>query len=262
MWRWLIQNKEWLFSGAGLAALSLVWWLLSKARTAKRESLIPVAGTIAQSPVTLAPVIISPTFNNNSPQEPGERRTPSPPTPEAGPVAQPNLKVEAIKIAKLYLEEGVWTLNQQKGTSYRGLLVDVANVPIASGKLKTVNIKASVTIGSRNYSPLPWLGEFTNTVKLGPASRKSLVMAIGNDEPLGPWYFVLNHRERYTQSEIPMDWTNMAPLPAHLAEILLVDVDSGESVAKFEYVWKFDITLGFPDLRTFSEMKQTKPWDL
>jgi hypothetical protein len=47
-----------------------------------------------------------------------------------------------------------------------------------------------------------------------------------------------------------MDWTNMAPIPSDLPmEILLVDVESGELVANFEYFWTFDANLNWPILK-------------
>lgn len=255
MWQWLIQNKEWIFSGIGVTVLSLASWLLTKIRSPKRASQVPVSNTVTQAPQ----VVINPTFNVSQHQnlEPAARIVPSTSTSTA---ARANLKVEGIKITKaLCLDEGVWTLNGQQGKRYRGLLVDIANVPTATGNLKTVKLKASVTVGSRSYLPLPWLSEFTNTARLGPATRKTILLAISEDEQMAPWHFVLNHREQYSRSETPMDWTNMAPIPTHPAEILLVDVETGELVAKFEYIWEFDTHLGFPYLKTFSEFKTDRP---
>jgi hypothetical protein len=66
---------------------------------------------------------------------------------------------------------------------------------------------------------------------------------------LGWWHFVLNHRNTYTDT--PMDWSNGAPIPSDLPmEILLVDVNNGELVGKFDYLWTFDAKLGWPVLKT------------
>jgi hypothetical protein len=70
---------------------------------------------------------------------------------------------------------------------------------------------------------------------------------------MGSWHFVLNHRDNYSSVANPtrMDWTNSVPIPSGLPlEVLLVDVNSGELAAKFEYLWTFDATLNLPILKT------------
>ena len=93
--------------------------------------------------------------------------------------------------------------------------MDIANVPTEWGKINIVKVKAVVTVGGRNFSPLPWLGESGNAAKLEPAVWQTILLAAGDDAPMGAWYFVLNHREGYSQPAGPskMDWTNMAPIP-------------------------------------------------
>jgi len=183
-------------------------------------------------------------------------QTPAPPRQEPPltpppPVTQANLTIEATKVGKIYYHEGVFKLSAGQynpGQVFRGLFVDVANVPI-SGKINAVTVRAVLTIQSRSYSPLSWLGEYTNTVTLEPAMRKSLLLAAGEDRQMGAWHFVLNHRDTYR--DIPMDWTNMAPIPSDLPmKILLVDVNNGELVREFDYLWTFDATLGWPILKT------------
>jgi hypothetical protein len=255
MWQWMVQNKEWLFSGAGLTTLGVAWWLFAKLRRSNHEPEFADTNTVCQAPT----ISVSPTFNFSAPAAP---ETPKPETIHATPVAvaRPNLRIEASKIGKPWLQEDVWTLSPSEYLPmkrYKGLLLDVANVPTASEKIKAVKVKASLQVGTRNYSPLPWLEEYTNAVRLEPAARKTILLAAGDDEQMGPWYFVLNHRENHNTLKSPsrMDWTNMAPIPAHPLEILLVDVDSGELVARFRYVWTFDSNLGFPFLKTVSEMQ-------
>jgi len=67
------------------------------------------------------------------------------------------------------------------------------------------------------------------------------------------WHFVLNHRDNRNSMNEPsrMDWTNMAPIPSGLPlGILFVDVDSGELVGEFDYVWTFEANLNWPILKT------------
>ena len=251
MWRWLVQNKEWVFSGVGLTVLATIWWVLTKLLPSRRGPSPGSANSVTQAPT----ITVSPTFNISQEARTPEQVRQEPPAPVPASKARANLRVEATKIGKPWLQEDVWTLAPDDllpKKRYKGLLADLANVPRASGNIKAVKVRASLTIGSRNYSPLPWLAEYTNVATLQPAARKTVLLAAGDDEPMGPWYFVLNHRERYTQAHHPsmMDWTNMAPINRLPMEIVLVDVDSGELVAKFEYLWTFDSTLGFPILKT------------
>jgi hypothetical protein len=253
MWEWLTQNKEWVFSGAGLTALGVVWWVFTRLLGPRRAPTpVPApANTVTQAPN----ITVSPTFNlaqgSLSPEPPKQE----PPATLPAPVARANLKVEATKVGKVYLNGDIWTLapgERSRETPFRGLFVDVANVPMASGNIKGVTVKAALTIQSRSYSPLPWLEEYTNAVRLEPAARKSILLAAGHDQPMGSWHFVLNHRENHFSPNEPsrMDWTNMAPIPSDLPmEILLVEVKSGELVAKFEYLWTFEANLNWPILK-------------
>jgi hypothetical protein len=55
MWKWLAQNKEWVFSGAGVAVIGAVYWLVRKILT--RTAAAPAA-SITQAPViNVAPII-------------------------------------------------------------------------------------------------------------------------------------------------------------------------------------------------------------
>lgn len=206
-------------------------------------------------------VTVSPVFNLP------EMRSPEPPrpavfTPLAPPVASANLKDEAIKTGKIALYADIWTNSpgaQSREPLRRALLADISNVPLDSGNITSVRVKAAIRIEyggrTRTYSPLPWLEEFTNTVRIAPAARKVVVLAVGQDSSTGPWHFVLNHRESYSAPSNPsaMDWTNMAPIPSNLPlEIQLVDVENGTLIARFKYLWTFDATLNWPFLKTAS----------
>ncbi len=254
MWNWLTQNKEWLFSGAGLTALALVAWLVRRMLN-RQPSPVP-ANSVTQSPnITVSPVFNLPDMR---PSGPSESDVISPPAP---PVAGSNLKDEAIKIGKIALQGDIWTDSPgacSREPLCRALLADISNVPLESGKITTVEVKAVIKIDhggrTQTYSPLPWLEEFTNTVRIAPAARRVIVLAVGQDRPLGAWHFVLNHRESYGAPSNPsaMDWTNMAPIPSNLPfEIQLVDVQNGTLIARFKYLWTFDSTLNYPILKPF-----------
>jgi hypothetical protein len=180
-----------------------------------------------------------------------------PPVTNPVPSAKANLKIEATKISStIYLRDDIWTLSpgvSSRETPYRALFVDVANVPTPSWNIKSVTVRAALTIQSSSYSPLPWIDEFTNATRLEPAARKSAILAVGQDRPFGSWYFVLNHRDNRNSVDTPsrMDWTNMAPIPSGMPmEIAFVDVNNGELIAKFDYIWTFDANLNWPILKT------------
>jgi hypothetical protein len=251
MWSWLAKNREWLFSGVAVTAFVGACGFLRKLLISRSDPLPAPVNQVTQTPT----ITVSPTFNLSrelrSPEEPKEPSA----IVLAPVVARANLKVEATKIGKIYLQGDIWTLApgvQSREAPFRGLLMDVANVPTQSWSIKAVTVKAALKIQSRSYSPLPWLEEYTNTVRLEPAARKTMVLAAGHDNAMGSWHFVLNHRDNYNSVANPsrMDWTNMAPIPSDLQlEVLLVDVNSGEVAARFEYFWTFDATLNYPILK-------------
>src|SRR5580692_378722 len=55
MWDWLNQNKEWVFSGAGITALGVIWWAISKLGSKREPATSP---SVNQSPsITVSPTI-------------------------------------------------------------------------------------------------------------------------------------------------------------------------------------------------------------
>jgi len=253
MWNMLLNNKEWLFSGIGVTALVGILWAFRKALIPRSEHLPGPVNQLTQSPT----ITVSPVFNLSQDSRSSDESKGEPPAVVPAPVvARANLRVEATKIGKIHLQGDIWTLApgvQSREIPFRGLLMDVANVPTQSQNIKAITVKAVLRIQSRSYSPLPWLEEYTNTVRLEPAARKTIVLAVGTDGAMDPWHFVLNHRDKYTSTANPsrMDWMNMAPIPSDLPlEVLLVDVNSGELVAEFEYVWTFDANLNWPILKS------------
>jgi hypothetical protein len=265
MWGWIVQNKEWIFSGAGIAALGVLWWLVTKFWP-KREAAISTAQapTTVQAPSTsIAPVItMNPTINF-----PIESRAPEPPKQIAPPVPaapkpRPNLFIEATKIGKISLEGDIWTLRPhvpgwERAQRYRALLADISNVPTDELHTAKAAIRAAIRMDyggrQRTYSPLPWLEEFTNTTYLETGGRKTVVLAVGEDSRTGTWSFVLNHRKDYytSNSLSEMDWTNQCPIPSDLPfEILMLDMNSGALLSKFVYLWTFDALNNWPILKT------------
>ena len=253
IWHWVVRNKEWLFSGAGLTVLGIVWWLVKGLWGPEGGQQSPPTNQVTQSPS----ITVSPTFNITH-----ESKTPETPMQEGAPILpakaeeRANLKAAAERITKnIYLQGDIWTLApgvQSKERPFRALLLDVTNAPTDSWNIKSVCVKAVLVIQSKTYSPLPWIEEYTSAVRMGHADRKTIVLAVGEDRPMGSWYFVLNHRENRNSSNTPskMDFTHLAPVTSDLPlEVQLVDVSSGELIAKFSYLWTFDTNLNFAILK-------------
>jgi len=71
MLEWISQNKEWIFSGAGIAVLAAMWWLVKKlSRSASSAAPTSISNSVNQAPV----INVAPVFNvpphAAQPQEP------------------------------------------------------------------------------------------------------------------------------------------------------------------------------------------------
>jgi hypothetical protein len=259
MWSWILQNKQWVFSGAGVTALAVLWWLATKLWP-KGET----ATSTTQAPITSIAPVITNTINFPEPRAPEPPKQVAPPSPlvPAAPKPRPNLSIEATKIGKISLEGDIWTFKPnssgwERKQRYRALLVDISNVPTDDAHTAKAAIRAAIRMDyggrQRTYSPLPWLEEYTNLVYLETGARKTVVLAVGEDSQTGAWNFVLNHRPDYNThgGSSAMDWTNLCPIPSDLPfEILMIDMNSGAVLAKFVYLWTFDAQNNWPMLKT------------
>jgi hypothetical protein len=55
MWTWITHNKAWVFSGIGVAVLSVLWWLLRRIFSGPPAT----NNTVTQSPS----IVVSPTLD-------------------------------------------------------------------------------------------------------------------------------------------------------------------------------------------------------
>jgi len=54
MWQWIVQNRQWLFSGAGISVLAVGYWLLKRLLSSRGRghlSPLPAANSVTQAPV-------------------------------------------------------------------------------------------------------------------------------------------------------------------------------------------------------------------
>jgi hypothetical protein len=54
MWHWIGQNKNWLFSGAGITVLAAVWWLARRLLARSRGTHVPSASTRSNAQIITA----------------------------------------------------------------------------------------------------------------------------------------------------------------------------------------------------------------
>jgi hypothetical protein len=91
MWKWLAQNKEWVFSGAGVALIGAISWLVREMLT--RTSTTPPAASITQAPViTVAPMINLPHTALEKPKNEPSAATTARPTEELQQDGRPVLR--------------------------------------------------------------------------------------------------------------------------------------------------------------------------
>jgi hypothetical protein len=258
VWNWVVQNKQWVFDGFGIALFGVLWWIIK--RFWPKHEAAAIAPVTAQA--SIAPsIVMNPTINIDSrPPEPAQVVSPAPVATISKP--KPNLCVEAIKAARIYLQADIWCLRPNpvgwdRPKPYRALIADISNVPTDEAHTAKAATRAAIRmeVGGRprTYSPLPWLDEFTNLVYVETGARKTVVLAVGEDSKTGAWTFVLNNRKDYTGSGVitEMDWTNQCPIPSDLPfELLMIDMNSGAILAKFKFLWTFDAENNWPVLKS------------
>jgi len=73
MWNWIVQNKQWVFSGVGILIITALWGIVKRVVRREPSSLPasqPTSNSVVQAPViTVAPVINLP-HQAAAPQEP------------------------------------------------------------------------------------------------------------------------------------------------------------------------------------------------
>ncbi len=163
----------------------------------------------------------------------------------------PNLQHANLRNAPLYLEDGVWTdkPNWPSKHSVFAILIDVVNVPLASGPIGPASVKVCVQRHdqSQPLCSLWWLYYRANTVNIGKASRKTLVIATG---PLfgtfdqRPWCFPLNLRdedatEGYGAPALPVQIDHSYISDKDFTfDLIVVDAETGGRLGKWTLRWE------------------------
>jgi hypothetical protein len=119
---WIVQNGQWLFSGAGISIIGASLWLLKKLfrPQPKTPQPAPINNSVVQSPV----ISVAPVFHLPHHASPPPEPTPSPPpTEEIDP--RPKLYTLSPRIINVTLKEIDETGNQYDlRRRYVNLLID------------------------------------------------------------------------------------------------------------------------------------------
>lgn len=213
MWNWIARNKEWLFSGAAVSALAVVWWVVKKIVNPKHEAPPSVASnSITQSPM----ITIAPTFNvsqgsrqeEKTPPIPSTRTTPSPEVSlqqrTAKPKLEPNLVCVSTPTMHLCQENSFVFLDAKdsawEGTGDVAVVAIIANRPSfgSPGVAPVHGVKAQIICrdGEQEiYSGFgAWVGHFSNEADFPPAQTQKLIIATTSTRQPGPVFGMTNPR--------------------------------------------------------------------
>ena len=185
MWAWLSQNKEWVFSGAGIAALGVLWWFW------KRLSANSTGNNVTQAPQ----VTISPTFTlSQTTVAPDTSQKVSPlfaPPRTAAEAEEGRPTLYSLPPRICFVDDHDAYVFREGGTTARAV---VATFRMAKPSVdrRGTNITARLSfrtasvvgfrevpkeIGRVNYGI--WIGEEFNSVAFTLTDTKELILAMG-----------------------------------------------------------------------------------
>jgi hypothetical protein len=247
MWHWVAQNKEWLFSGAGITLLVVLLWFVKKLlRTDK-----PAAGTVRASS-SVSNVVTAQGVNINvSPNiSPVISPIMSPTGSNAYEVAQRALKRQDERILSnvgclrpevttvlVDEESDVWS--KGSGEGLLAVLLPFSNEPQPGKKTLSVqSLKARLTYYQRDrveeFKRIDsgcWLKEAYNSIYLDVGGIVYLIAAVQGE---GYTFAVAN--PRYSAARYSQDRTSGEHLPAGIYE-LKVGLTSGDYGELAETYW-------------------------
>jgi hypothetical protein len=186
MLTWLAQNKEWVFSGAGIAAFGVLWWLLKKLSATS-----PVASAVTQAPQ----VTISPTFNLS--QSAATPETSQKQSPAVAPLrsvveaeeGRPKLYTLPPRICFVHDEDSY--LFTEGGNLARAVVATFRMAKPSADRRGThitarLSFRTTSVVGLReksneiarvNYGT--WIGEEFNSVTFALTDTKELILVMG-----------------------------------------------------------------------------------
>jgi hypothetical protein len=190
MWNWLVQNKQWVFSGFGAAfVLSILGWLL---RTFSRPGEHP-ANASSQSLNQSPTINVSPTFN--VPQSSLKRDEEAIPAPsETSAKLRPNLMCAGIRTTHLGFSNYVW--DEFEAGDFAAVAT-IANRPDEIGAAPVFNVTAQIIFRKDQEEVFhalgAWIGHFSNKADFRPGEQQRLLIAVFDDSD-GSVYAIGNKR--------------------------------------------------------------------
>ena len=204
MWEWIVQNKQWVFSGAGITVLGVLWWLVAKFWP-KREA----ATSTTQAPNTsIAPVItMNPTINFPiEPRAPEPPKQVAPPAPEVPAAPKPNFQfVESRTIsAHRGLQDEQFHESRQGLGDFQVSVVCFRNEAIVGKAVQEPSVKTHIIYKNKNGEEITdaprgvWLGHYGDTISFEAGQKRCLVVFLLSKQNtvMKPW----NESYRTSQS--------------------------------------------------------------
>jgi hypothetical protein len=195
---WIVQNKEWLFSGAGIAVLAAAWWILKK--IVRPESRITLA-TPANTSVVQAPAIsVAPVFNLPHVEANPQRSAPALALPE------PNLVFCQIGFPHLYRIGDEFRAHVSEGLEnpfpkFRGIVAEIMNASKPDGSVgpaKKIKAELAIQLDDREeiLGPLTWTDTNCNTVSIEMGNPAQIILVVAKKAEPGEWKVPINRRPR------------------------------------------------------------------
>jgi len=200
---WIVQNRQWLFSGAGISIIGASLWLLKKLFRVepKTPQPAPISNSVVQAPV----ISVAPVFNlphvEASPQ-PVPQKPPAPP--------EPNLVFCQIQSPHLYrvMDEFCARVSQGMENSFprfHGIVAEIMNAskPVAAvGPARNIKAELAIQLDDREeiFGPLAWTDTNCNTVSIEMGNTAHIILAAflasRFANPPGEWTVPINRRPR------------------------------------------------------------------
>jgi hypothetical protein len=254
MWRWLGQNKEWLFSGVGISVIAIVWWfvkrLIPKDKTGLAPSSSPASNFVAQPQLninvspTISPVV-SPMVSSTQPSVQVGHDVQHPATQRKDDVILPNVGCLRPELTTVTHNEESDVWSRGNGEGFPAAVVAFSNEPRSLKKTAAVDgLRARLTYykhdGIEEFKRVDsgcWLGEEYRYADLEVGGIVYAIAALQIDR-----HGVVVANPRYLAARYSEDRTVADSLPDGNYE-LKVDLTAGDHGEYAETYW-FQLEVG------------------
>jgi hypothetical protein len=246
---WIIQNRQWLFSGAGIAALSILWWVVKK--FGRSGTPAPQAiNSVVQAPA----INVAPVFNL-----PHAEATPkSLPAPAS---IEPNLVYCRMSFSHLYRvgDEFCGNVSDRLENSFprfHGIVAEIMNAskPDASvGPAKNIKAELAIQTDDREeiLGPLTWSDTDCNTVSIELGNPGRIILAVAKKAEPGEWKVPINHRPRIDVSPggSKIELRRLEKRSEANVQLRILHPESGRTLKTFEGTYRWGENAKDPEFR-------------